>query len=67
MQTGWVHANGYDYYLGTDGVVQTGIQHIDGKIYYFGVLYNQDLHMLMGNRIILMLLMNQKWLDEARV
>ncbi len=30
--------NGYDYYLGTDGVVQTGIQHIDGKIYYFGPL-----------------------------
>ncbi len=33
-----VRANGYDYYLGTDGVVQTGIQHIDGKIYYFGPL-----------------------------
>ncbi|EHL67626.1 hypothetical protein HMPREF1014_04937 [Bacillus sp. 7_6_55CFAA_CT2] len=38
MQTGWVHTNGYDYYLGTDGVVQTGIQHIDGKTYYFGPL-----------------------------
>ncbi|WP_410974033.1 pre-toxin TG domain-containing protein [Bacillus pacificus] len=24
--------------MGTDGVVQTGIQHIDGKIYYFGPL-----------------------------
>ncbi len=38
MQTGWLHTGGYDYYLGTDGVVQTGIQHIDGKIYYFGPL-----------------------------
>ena len=35
MQTGWLTEGGYTYYLGTDGVMVTGKQAIDGKTYEF--------------------------------
>ena len=35
MMTGWIRDNGYWYYLGSDGVMLTGDQTIDGKPYHF--------------------------------
>ena len=35
MKTGWLTEGGYTYYLGTNGVMVTGTQSIDGKTYTF--------------------------------
>jgi peptidoglycan/xylan/chitin deacetylase (PgdA/CDA1 family) len=35
MQTGWLTDNGRRYYLNQDGIMQTGIQVIDGETYQF--------------------------------
>ena len=36
MKTGWLTDGDYTYYLGTNGVMVTGTQSIDGKTYTFG-------------------------------